>query len=82
MKEKFLQHFDTIKTKEVLKKLWSSLDDSEKNHIRKEQLEVAQYAILNLDLSETDYMQRKDENGNIVEKYSRTDLMDIGLKFN
>ena len=80
-KEKFLQHFDTIETKEVLKKLWSSLSESEKDHIRSERKELANHAILNLDLSQSDYQQRKDDNGAIYEKYSRTQLMDFGIKF-
>ncbi|MDB4340341.1 tubulin-like doman-containing protein [Crocinitomicaceae bacterium] len=81
IKEKFLNHFDTIETREVLKKLLSSLDESEKDHINKERLEIANHAIDNLNLSQSDYQQRKDKEGNIIEKYSRRDLMNAGLKF-
>jgi hypothetical protein len=75
-----LKHFDTIYDPSVIRKQRTSCSPEELKYLKKERLAVANYALDNAYLDKISYMQRKDENGKITEKYTERELRNEGLR--
>lgn len=79
-----IEHFDTIYDRQVIRKQKQSCSPRELEHIKNERKAVANFVLENglADTEKIDYMQRKDEDGNIKEIYSERDLKNAGLNIN
>ena len=79
-----IEHFDTIYDRQVIRKQKQSCSPRELEHIKNERKAVANFVLENglADTEKIDYMQRKDEDGNIKEIYSERALKNAGLNIN